>query len=111
MRIRIGRLRYNDSLGRPVYCQFYSMGGEVLFLDRSDDHNGMSITNSIEEAIEEYTRQYPDESPVFFEAYEGKTLGSLNDSLTQVTIENGIPFWNPPTEKSMEKWINYFAVG
>lgn len=92
-------LHYNDSLGRPVYCELVELPqhNAVLFIDMSSEHFGMSITNSIEQAIMAY-QEYSGETATYFEAYPE----DVADTLTKVVLdEHGSPVWSTPNAEEL----------
>lgn len=86
--------------GKDVYTDCIIRGEHVLFLDRSHDHGGWSITNSVEGAIEAYVEKFGDKW-TFYEAYEY----DLERSLTKVELtRSGVPHWSPPTPEERLIW-------
>ncbi|MFA5626160.1 MAG: hypothetical protein WC965_01630 [Thiohalomonadaceae bacterium] len=86
------RLYYKDSFGRDIHCHVVEKEELVLFVDESSEHGGMSITNSIEQAIFAYQDEFDGKENVrFFEAYPGDP-----SSFAEVELRNGNPYWFYP---------------
>lgn len=78
--------------GKDVFTECVVLGNEVLFLDRSEEHGGWSITNSVEGAIKAFVERLG-EGWVFYEGYDY----DLERSFTRVELRNGVPYWTQPT--------------
>lgn len=97
----MNRLYYKDGMGRPVFVWIAMVeDGErtlVAFKDASDQHQGHSITNSIERAIVAFNQQFPKlKNTLFFETYDG-------ESYDMITLIGGVPKWMPVERDTLAK--------
>ena len=100
-----GTFYYKDIHGRPVFVDYEYIrdAGFVVLIDRSDAHDGMSVTNSMEQVIQKVYDHFFEPVTVF-ELYPDDPM-----SLARVerTTDRGTINWYPSTERDREIVFGY----